>query len=72
MTKRAKRLAKYLETDLGWSVFSDKTICPTCGNACYGKKYCSECGTKQVKPIKDRKETLDQIEQALIYALDES
>lgn len=69
MTKRAKRLAKYLENDLGWEVFSKRTDCPKCGNTVCGDPFCPQCGTKQGKPTHGRNETIDEIEKAIAYAI---
>jgi ribosomal protein L32 len=65
MSARAKRLAKYLEEELGWTVYSDTTECPKCHRLVYGTKFCPDCGTKQGRPTKARKEVEQELEEAI-------
>jgi hypothetical protein len=68
MTTRAKRMIKYLEDTLGWTVKSNRKECPK-GHFNYGGNFCSECGSK-LKTIKDT-ESVQQVEAAIKYALKE-
>jgi ribosomal protein L37E len=56
MSKRARELAEYLETVLGWEVYEDRRDCYKCGEHTYGrdKNFCSSCGSKLSK-VKRRK-----------------
>jgi RNA polymerase subunit RPABC4/transcription elongation factor Spt4 len=69
MTKRAKRLAKYLD-ELGWNVFDTTTECKGCGKLCY-TKYCPDCGTKQPEQKNADTQVVCQLEKAIAYALDD-
>ena len=68
MRNKAKKLANYLETHLGWSVHDEHRICK-CGESSYDKKdkFCTKCGSKlgKMKPIAN---TIDELEEALIFA----
>lgn len=70
MTNRAKRMIKYLEENLGWTVMQYKTECPK-GHIRNGYgNYCIECGSK-MKDIKDT-DSVKQVEEAIKYALKEN
>ena len=66
MSKRAKKLAKYLENVLGWTIYDETMYCPKCGATDYelDDKFCSFCGTKLKK---ERKKQIveEDIEDAL-------
>lgn len=70
MSKRAERLARYLEDELGWTVYDPSTECKGCGRIVFGHKYCPDCGTKQGRATKGRKEQLAEIEAALKATVD--
>jgi len=67
-TKRAQRLGKFLEKELGWSVYSNSVECPN-GHIVYEGKFCSECGAK-LKQIRDTNSD-DQLELAIKHLLKE-
>lgn len=68
MTKRAKRLAKFLEKR-GWTVFDGSKECKKCGHNDYGfREKCSECNAKLPKKSSDYAETIFTLEQAIQYA----
>lgn len=67
-TKRAKKLAKYLEKELGWQVFDDRKQCLVCNTASSGK-FCYECGFKLKHP-RNMNTTYEELEEALVYAVD--
>lgn len=69
---RAKRLGEFLE-GLGWFVFDDEqtATCSNCGHTSFGGKYCSECGHALKRTKKSNKEVLEQLEDAIKYALGE-
>ena len=71
MTDRARRLAEYLEKELGWQVYDDVKKC-NCGETSYGNRkfFCYSCGKKLPK-MKPRRETIEQLEEAIIFALKE-
>jgi hypothetical protein len=66
MTERAKKLGKYLEEELGWTIYENRHECSK-GHINYGGKFCSECGTK-LKIIKDTFAD-DQLEWAIKHIL---
>lgn len=67
-TVRAKRMAKILENRFGWSVYGGTHECPKCGAVYYSGSYCQKDGAK----LKRRKDdSLDQLEEAIAYALGE-
>lgn len=69
MTKRSKRLAKFLENELGWSIRDDFRNCPSCKGRGNGK-HCSNCGEKLPKPpVQDI--VYKELEAALKYALED-
>ena len=69
MSARARRLAKYLDEVLGWTVYDDVKTCK-CGNKEYGreKKFCSKCSAKLPAPS-PQEDTIEQLERALKFAL---
>ena len=69
MSERAMRLAKYLEEELGWTVYDEVKKC-TCGNTEYfrEKRYCSKCG-KNLPLARPRKDTIEQLERAIEFAI---
>ena len=67
MSKRAKRLADYLES-IGWEVRDTSVFyCSKCMAKRYNAKFCLECGSK-VHRKKD-KEPLVELEDAIAFAL---
>lgn len=70
MSTRAKRMIKYLEEELGWSVKQNKSQCSK-DEFHFGQsgKFCSECGAK-TKQVKDT-EVVNEVEAAFKYALKE-
>lgn len=71
-TKRAKRLEKYLSETLGWTTFEETKICPNCKNTFYdGSEFCSQCGAKLKNNNDGLKELLEELEDAIQYALEE-
>ncbi len=74
MTIRAKRLAKYLEDELGWEVFTKSNICKACSITYHRSdaKYCFSSGGKLTSNVEDNKGTLQDIETAIKYCLGEN
>lgn len=73
MTKRAKRLAVFLEK-LDWNVFeAEFRCCPK--RSCIGVtlnanvKFCEFCGSKFPSPKFNTNEVLEELENAIQYAL---
>jgi hypothetical protein len=70
MTTRAKRMIKYLENELGWTVYSISLTCKNEHQQGFGaKNYCTECGEKLTK--KHDTESVKEVEAAIKYALNE-
>lgn len=67
-TLRAKRLGKYLEETLGWSVFGEDATNCKCGAVVYGDRFCGRCGKKQ-DPKPNNARVLAEIEAAIKFAL---
>ena len=69
MSKRAKRLAQYLEKNLGWTVYDDSRVCK-CGYSSYGREriYCAKCGEK-LPEIGPKDDTIEQLEKAIAFAV---
>ena len=72
LTRRAKRLAEYMEDELGWVVFNsyDSYLCPS-GCSPVSGNYCRDCGVKLKSNNQYISETYAEIESALKYALEE-
>uniref|UniRef100_A0A6M3JP81 Uncharacterized protein n=1 Tax=viral metagenome TaxID=1070528 RepID=A0A6M3JP81_9ZZZZ len=72
MSKRAERLGRFLEDDLGWYVFEVSYRCKKCGHrSSFSDNYCAHCGGKMVADREEPKEIVDQLEEAIAYALGE-
>lgn len=72
-TKRAKRLAKYLEEELDWSVFPPDGRCTKCQGRCQRDyNFCPNCGVELTKGVLETEDDLayNDLEVALKYALD--
>lgn len=69
MKKRLKKLIKYLEENLDWTVYDDKMNCSKCDNFEYGKdkKFCPECGSK-LKRVRSNEEVEEDLMEALYHA----
>lgn len=66
--KHAKRLATYLEDDMGWEVYpEDKFECPNRHSQWRGP-YCSDCGQK-MKKVK-QEDTVAELVKAIEFALE--
>lgn len=65
MSARARRLAEYLEKNLGWIVYNEEKLCEKCmrHSLCYGD-YCCYCGGL-LTIEKSRKDIEAEIEEAL-------
>jgi rRNA maturation endonuclease Nob1 len=74
MSKRARKLALYLQDVLGWEVYSSKVTCK-CGRVSYWRDevFCPKCGTKLKHKRADveRRESHEDLEAAIAHALDE-
>lgn len=70
MTKRAERLAEFLE-NAGWTVFDEEPVstCRNCGHSSEYGKYCSNCGKKMPGAENHDAETYEFLESAIKYAL---
>jgi hypothetical protein len=70
--KHAKKLATYLEDDMGWEVFPPKRMeCPRCHRTYFkGDKFCKSDGSK-LKENGEREDTLGLIVKGMKLALGE-
>lgn len=70
MTKRARRLAEYLENN-GWETHSRGKQCVKCEAWDYSScdKFCRECGAKMPEVCADREQAICELEDAIAYAL---
>lgn len=70
MSIRSKRLAAFLEKELGWQVYDDAKRC-LCGKTSYGKEaiFCSKCGLKLKNNSKPTEATIAELEKAISFAL---
>ena len=71
MTKRAERLAKYLEDELGWGVYGQESRYCKNGHVSINRceKYCTDCGGKLPAFNKKTDPAIAELEQAIKYAL---
>lgn len=70
ITKRARRIAEYLEKECGWTVFDDSCKCIVCGAIGFGDKFCRACGGKMKKDKQNA--ALHELESAIAFALEEA
>jgi hypothetical protein len=72
MSKRAKRLEKYLSA-LGWETSEGGAYTCTCGARHYEKNnFCQVCGEKSSKWECEKTNTIEQLESAIAYAVGET
>lgn len=71
-TRRAKRLAKYLE-NAGWDVYDveNSRRCPRCDAGAGDNDFCPNCGHKTRKNPGYCKPSHDLLERAIGHALEE-
>lgn len=64
---RARRLAEYLESECGYTVYQDEKTCHACHHQTFGDvaKFCEKCGTKLRRNLKFKEEAEAQLEEAL-------
>jgi predicted amidophosphoribosyltransferase len=71
--KNGKRLAQYLENELGWEVVSSvESICPACAKPAGSFRnavFCDACGTKLVKSRNETDEVYQDLASAIRYAM---
>jgi len=71
---RARLLAEYLETELGWTVYDRKKRCPDCGRRVFDHDnadiYCSRCGGYLEYSLDNQLATEAELEDAL-HAIEE-
>lgn len=66
---RARRLAEYLESECGYTVYQDEKRCHACNHQTFGDaaKFCEKCGTKLRRNLKFKEEAEAQLEEALLH-----
>jgi hypothetical protein len=71
VTKRARKLEKFLSEELGWETGVGRSICESNPKhvSYSGDPFCSKCGSKTRKE-NARQEVLQELEAALNFAVD--
>ena len=71
-TKRAKRLADYLENQLGWETHGEGWQCKNCEQWDYmNSNFCRHCGHRLPKKPTRHEEVFAELEAAISHALEE-